>query len=184
MHKKVRLLTCAAATAFGLTLAAPVAAQSPDDPGVSTDDEPRISLTLSPAHLVLPVAEGAFEYRLGQFSVVGILGLGSSDSVAVFEIGGQGRYYVVGDFRHGMNVGGELLLMSGVDNVRGVTVSAGGMQLGAFAGYKYVADFGLTVDINAGLSLYTTRIATRGANDDRPQTGAGVLLNGNVGWSF
>ena len=77
------------------------------------------SLTISPIHLFLPVVELTGEARVhdkvgvaliagaGKYSDPNVTGI----SATVYEAGGQVRVYVIGDFRHGMQLGGELLYL-------------------------------------------------------------------------
>ena len=72
------------------------------------------SLTFSPVHLVRgPLLEltGEFEsFHDFSLAVIGAVGFWSwESSTRVFEAGGQVRYYLIGSFDHGLQIGGEFL---------------------------------------------------------------------------
>src|SRR5687768_4310361 len=70
----------------------------------------RFSLTMSPVHLALPVVELTGEFRLlDKLGVAAVAGAGNSSGIFVGEAGAQIRYYLIGTFIHGMQVGGEIL---------------------------------------------------------------------------
>jgi len=160
--------------------------------------EKTISITLSPIHLAFPIVEVTGEYALApQFGVAGIFGYGSmtvdnssgkSVKMPVLELGGQAAYYVLGSFRHGMQLGGELLWIKvSPPKDQGVTVAANGVAAGPFLGYKWVADFGLTLFIQGGYEFLFAQAKATDATGREIQSSAdgGVpLLNLNLGWSF
>ena len=146
------------------------------------------SLTISPLHLFLPVVEVTGEARVhdnvgialiagaGKYSDPNVTGI----SASVWEAGGQVRVYVIGDFRHGMQLGGELLYLHLSDT--SISATGQGLALGPFLGYKFMIDAGFTVDVQLGFEYVTARAssgtATAGGKTVIP------LLNANVGWSF
>jgi hypothetical protein len=149
------------------------------------------SLTISPIHLTFPILELTGEARLAdRFSVAGIFGVGKIsdtdkatgikiDATAV-ELGGHVRYYALGDFRHGMQVGAEVLYLHLADSR--LVVKGEGVAIGPFIGYKYTADIGFTFDTQVGVEYVGARASstTASASDS-----AWIpLLNLNVGWSF
>ncbi len=164
--------------------------------GKDVVDRP-ISITFSPIHLALPVFELTGEYAINpQIGLAGILGvgqasvkdsLGNKESFSVFEAGASFRYYVLGTFRHGMQLGLEALYLSvegEVDNAVGI---GRGMSVGPFVGYKFIASFGLTVDIQGGIAY--TLIGAEASNDSGDSASASqdetlAILNLNFGWSF
>src|SRR6185369_10478727 len=121
----VSLSSIAASIVTSAATSTPVRAQEAPPPppmpadGAATvaEDAPAhprriVSLTISPLHLTLPVLELTGEYRaLDKLGVAVIAGVGrytdNNLSAAAYEAGAQVRYYVVGDFRHGMQVGAE-----------------------------------------------------------------------------
>jgi len=146
------------------------------------------SLTVSPIHLTLPVVELTAEARVHDkigIAVIGGAGKYSDPNVSgisatVFEAGAQIRYYVIGDFRHGMQLGGELLYLHLYDDR--VAISGEGLAVGPFIGYKIMIDAGFTFDAQVGFERITARADGNGstANDKTIIP----LLNLNVGWSF
>lgn len=146
------------------------------------------SLTISPIHLFLPVVELTGEARVhdkvgialvggaGKYSDPNISGI----SATVIEAGGQVRAYVIGDFRHGMQVGGEVLYVHLNDDR--VAISGEGLAIGPFLGYKIMIDAGFTFDAQVGFEHISARASssTSTAND----RSFIPLLNLNVGWSF
>jgi len=109
----------------------------------------------------------------------------------IWEAGAQGRYYVLGDFEHGMNLGVEGrylgVTQSATDGVQTVSASAGGFGFGPFIGYKVAMNVGFTfdatlgamhVDVKAEGSSSTGKTATASDSKWLP------TLRLNVGWSF
>ena len=81
-------------------LVLPSVAQAKDD------NERKVSVTVSPLHLVVPMVELTGEFRLDdKVGLAAIGGVGSSAGVALWELGGQARYYFLGDFADGLLVG-------------------------------------------------------------------------------
>lgn len=148
-----------------------------------------VSLTFSPFHLLLPVFEVTGEVRAGERIGVAIIGgYGSiSDRIArwhVYEVGGQFRYYAIGDFNQGFQVGAEVLhvgVSSDATNIR-VAGAGNGVAAGPFVGYKLTAWGGFTFDVQGGLQ-YMFAIAS---SDGESAEGRAIipLLNLNLGWSF
>jgi hypothetical protein len=190
--------TCVA-IAF-LALAAPVRAASNGPEQVTTEvSHPRrvFALTISPLHLASPIVELTGEVRaLDKLGVAVIAGAGkiSADatpttpkiSAAAYEAGLSVRYYLLGDFRHGLQLGAEALYIHVSDEIETVSASAKGLAVGPFAGYKYTTDIGFTFDGQLGFQ----RVGLIGeAHDATTATSHEEskfipLLNLNVGWSF
>jgi hypothetical protein len=138
------------------------------DAGASdkTVDDFSESITISPLHLAYLTLEGTFEYKLGRRIGLGVIaGIGYPGEL-LSEGGVTFRWYPVGDFRGGMQVGAEALVADATYTV---------LTAGPFIGGKYIFDFGLTLDGQAGPQVLTS---TQGV------TSFGLLLNLNVGWSF
>lgn len=159
-------------------------------PAPPPPEHPRrvFSLTISPIHLLLPVVELTGEARVhDKVGVALIAGAGkytdpnvSGISATVYEAGAQVRVYVIGDFRHGMQVGGELLYLHLNDDR--VAISGEGLAVGPFLGYKIMIDAGFTFDAQLGFEHISARAEGSGATaNDRTFI---PLLNLNVGWSF
>jgi len=172
-------------------------AEEPDAPSIraeSADDHPRrvFSLTMSPLHLFLPVVELTGEARVAdKLGIAGIAGAGkvSDDSASgtkltagVWELGAQVRYYLFGDFRHGMQLGAELLYMHLSSSE--LAVSGAGVAVGPFAGYKIITDIGFTFDAQLGVEYVAARAETNDLARKASDHSFIPLLNLNVGWSF
>ena len=145
--------------------------------------EKSFSLTISPFHLAMPVleltAEKAVSPKLG---IAGIAGFGSvpvennlgeKKSIPILELGGQLDYYVVGSFRHGMQVGAEAVWIKVfIPDDEGVVVSANGIAVGPLLGYKWAARFGLTFMVQGGYQCCSRRRRVRmrrGTKSNRPR---------------
>lgn len=109
---------------------------------------------------------------------------GFTDDLTVWEAGAQLRWYALGSFRHGLQLGAELLYVhaSGDLLLSDDEATASGAALGPFVGYKYAANFGLTVDVQAGAQYLA--VAGDDEMDEDADSGVIPLLNLNVGWSF
>lgn len=130
--------------------------------------------------------------RLGLAAVLGG-GKVTSDSLGapkvtanVWEAGVQGRYYVVGDFRHGMQLGGEALYIHASADREGTSAFVNGFSLGGFVGYKVMADVGFTFDTQLGYQLIGlgAKASDGTTTASESQKEGSLLLNLNVGWSF
>ncbi|HSD87517.1 MAG TPA: hypothetical protein VLB44_08375, partial [Kofleriaceae bacterium] len=147
--------------------------------------------------LIIPVVEFTVEYRvMDQLGVSIELGggkrtisTGGTDvSGTELEGGAQVRYYLLGDFHKGLELGAEILdehvkfdepLPAGVAGA-----AAGGVTVGPFAGYKIATHAGFTFEAQLGARYLAV---------DPPVTGQGAptidsrwlpLLHLNIGWSF
>jgi hypothetical protein len=154
---------------------------------------PTFSLTFSPLHLLLPVVELTGELRVhDKVGVALVVGAGKiSDTVSnvkltasVVEVGAQLRGYVVGDFRHGMQLGAEVLYLH--LSTTDVSARGAGVAVGPFLGYKYVAPIGFTVDVQLGVEYVAARATATDGSQSASNSNSTVipLLNANVGWSF
>jgi hypothetical protein len=162
-----------------------------------------VSLTFSPAHLINPVVELTGEFKAHEQWGAALIGGAGTVTVEdpilgdvifdVWEVGGQLRYYALGDFDHGMQVGAEVLYASAsTDNLNGsrVTLSGNGVSVGPFLGYKIATDVGFTFDAQLGYSRIGIG-APEAKNEETGETAQGEgssewepLVNLNVGWSF
>jgi len=152
---------------------------------------PSFSLTISPLHLFLPVVELTGEIRAAdKVGVAAILGAGRySDttngvrvSASVYEAGAQFRYYVLGDFRHGMQLGAELLYLHLSDD--NLSIRGAGVAVGPFVGYKVTADGGFTFDVQLGVEVVGAHAESDSRDAGASDSSVIPLLNVNLGWSF
>jgi len=150
-----------------------------------------VSFTFSPIHLILPVVEVTAELRLApRIGVAAIAGVGSithlGDKYTVLEAGAQLRFYALGSFQQGLEVGLETLYVgvSG-DNLQDTKISgaAAGLAMGPFIGYKYIAPMGLTLEVQAGASYAVIHADTSNGGSSQSQD-IFPLVNLNAGWSF
>jgi hypothetical protein len=170
---------------------APAAAEQPPPRRV-------VSVTISPFHLFAPIveltAEGRAHDKVG-VALIGGAGKISQDetttapaiTASVLEIGLQGRYYLLGDFRHGLQLGAEALYLHlGDVNVDAVSAYADGIAVGPFLGYKYTADIGFTFDGQLGFQRVGLAAEAKGNGQTASSRDSDyiVLLNLNVGWSL
>lgn len=133
-------------------------------------------------------------------ALIGGAGMTSTKSAIVgeqhfmaWEVGGQFRYYLLGDFDHGLQVGGEVLYVDVYDEAAdSYTGNASrvrkAMGVAPFAGYKVATKLGFTFDAQLGIQrrfilaeAHQTASGSSVSDDDnawRP------ILNLRVGWSF
>lgn len=170
-------------------------AQAPGGPAVQQEAAPAhtMSITLSPIHLGIgPIVEVTGEWRAApKIGAAGILGFGKYEPpddpnvFDVFEAGASLRYYVLGDFSGGLQLGFEALYVKlSTDSVNGSNVSAigNGLSLAPFIGYKAIWS-GFTFDGQIGASFLAVSAEADNGETAEDQD-VGVLLNLNVGWSF
>lgn len=130
-----------------------------------------VSVTVSPIHLAFPMVELTGEFALSdKGSAAAIVGIGETQGVSVWEVGGQGRYYFLGNFSRGVGFGGEVLYVGASSG----GYSASGAAVGPFVAGKYAFGFGLTGDLALGAQV----VGIGGTSGVIP------LININVGWSF
>jgi hypothetical protein len=168
---------------FALALALLDTASASDKPPY----DKHVSITFSPVHVFLATAEVTGEGRvLDKLGVAGILGVGVPSGVTTVEVGASGRYYVVGSFDPGMQLGAELLYVHASLREGGVVATGDAGAFGPFVGYKIAARFGLTFETQLGVQY---RVVSARVTEGAPSTTASddgliALLNLNLGWSF
>jgi hypothetical protein len=188
----IAIVTISASNAFAET---PMVEKTDDDV------QHNYSITVSPFHLVLPVIELTGEYRVAdKIGVAGMLGagqvtvkeLGTDEelSFTVFEVGAGARYYLIGSFIHGMQLGTELqyIHVSTDDAYDDVSGFASGGSVGAFAGYKIATNVGFTFEFQLGAQyIFVGAEAESDSTGEKvsdSDTAAGPLLNLQFGYSF
>jgi hypothetical protein len=182
----------ASATAPGAAPEAPGGA-APEAPGGAAPaiaQAPTVAITISPVHLGVPMAEVTTEVRVAdKLGIAAILGVGSfrdkatDMTVNLFEGGVSARYYVLGTFRKGLQLGAEALYLKADTDASNIDVKAAGLSLAPFVGYKWTHSTGFTFDGQLGAAFVVARAkAETGqmAGDSR----IGPLLNLNLGYSF
>jgi len=159
-----------------------------------------LSVTVSPVHLLFPMLEGTVEYRLGpRLGLAGVAGLGSisvesgadSTRFVAVEAGASVRYYPLGSFQGGLQVGAEALYvyLAVDESTTSVVVSGAsdGLSLGPFVGYKWTGRSGFTFDGQLGLAVaayHAHAEDSAGGSSSADSSSVFPLLNLNVGWSF
>jgi hypothetical protein len=171
-------LVVAAGLALALAPAGASAEEAADAPAAATT----WSVTTNLGFLILPVFNGAAEYRLGDSSSASVhagigrvtidLPFGDDSTNTVFHVGGAYHHYLLGGFRHGLALGGD---------VRYVNAGSGkllnvenAVAIGPFVGYKKIFDLGFTIDLRLGAQI------AFGEADAL----ISPLLHAGVGWSF
>ena len=188
-----RLLITALGTALAATWAPSAFAQpGPESPTLTAPapDEPMVSVTMSPIHLVIPMLELSAEVRiLPRFGVAVIAGGGATrikqtdELIKLVEGGISPRYYVWGSFRRGLQVGAELLYLHAIaDDFTGATISASGLSVSPYVGYKWTHRSGFTFEAQGGVSILAIR--GEGQMTSSSSTEVGPLVNLQVGWSL
>lgn len=159
------------------------------------------ALTVSPLHLIVPMLELTGELRLGEdFGVAAVLGFGRlSDEVTradgtlederltIYEGGAQLRYYLLGNFEQGLQIGVEgLYVYVDRDEDETLDASAEGLTVGGFLGYKYTAGGGFTAEAQVGMGYLVVdgRGEASGETTRESDEDTVPLLNINLGWSF
>lgn len=177
-------------------------------PALEVEEELRdVAVTLAPANLMFGVVKLNGELRVrDEWGLQVSLGAGSFKSVAVREAGGQLRWYAIGDFDHGMQVGLEVMyidLQFDLEelNDAGVPVEAeAGLvatAVGPFVGYKIAFDGGFTLEAQLGIQRYGAKAHAGfdlsrlheeldGVSATLAKEGSFYLplTNVNLGWSF
>jgi hypothetical protein len=145
-----------------------------------------------------PIAELTGEFAVSpKFGLAAIAGVGSIQGefpdasgqvqkkpFSAFELGASGRYYVLGNFDHGMQLGAELLYIHVTVQGEQVSGTGAGVVVGPFVGYKVSADFGLTFDSQLGFQVAAVDAEAKsgGVSSSANKPGVIPLLNLNVGW--
>lgn len=156
------------------------------------DVQHQVSITISPIHLVQPIVELTGEYCLAdKIGAALILGGGSVSSdnsnYTAIEAGAQFRYYVLGTFIHGLQVGAEVLylyLSNSGDSA--IEASGDGLAVGPFLGYKIATNLGFTFEMQGGVQyLFASAKAESGSVSATAEDSNIIpLVNINLGWSF
>jgi hypothetical protein len=152
------------------------------------DAGPSASLTFSPLHLALPLVEVTAEYNVARhtgIAVIGGVGKVTSGNVtaSAYEAGGQLNYYLLRNFS-GLHAGVEAMYMH-LDNVNiDSSVTAGGLSIGPYLGYKVAASFGLTLIAQLGVDFLAAKASSTMSTQTVHDRTVFPLLNLNLGWSF
>jgi hypothetical protein len=184
-------------------------------PGQLQPGEHRFSLLLSVVHpLAFSIYDASGEFRLGrQAGLALVVGVGSAslkqfykslpdERARVWEGGMQVRFYPLGTFDHGLQVGAEIVYLTGSAQTTGtitsdadpsmsytgpLTAKGSGFKVGPFVGYKLVLPVGLTLAAQIGVDYLSLKGLAKEANGNT-KTGdaktALLLADAGLGWSF
>ena len=183
----------------------PAPEETPERPATPEMSRPNWTVMWAPLRLIAGVAEFTGEYRI-QDKLGVSLQLGGGPRKVKFavpggtvsvpgtevEAGVQARYYLVGSFTHGMEVGAEFLyerikfdepLPPGI-----LAASAGGGALGAFGGYKIATRVGFTFEGQFGYHYVVIMPPVTGMTGNGTRIGSdsrgSIYLRLNIGWTF
>ena len=158
-------------------------------PAAADGADPRVAVTASPLHLFVPMAEVTVEARVAPRLGVAVIGgvgafhdAATDERIRLFEGGASARYYVLGSFRHGLQLGAEALYVHADATADATAVQAAGLGLAPFVGYKWTHRTGFTVDAQLGVSFMAVHADAAGASAEARDVGP--LLNLNLGYSF
>lgn len=173
-----------------VTQTAPVVA--PQTQATTSLPDVSAALTISPFHLVAGMLEVTAEFGLDPKSSVAAIagaGLTTSSGVALleFEVGGQYRKYLTGDWRSGFHVGAEGLgIMSMLGSTGGASASLIDIRLLPMIGGKHTFGSGFTLEGQFGAGYRFVMGAIRGPGGSVAGAGTGptATFNINAGWSF
>ena len=134
------------------------------------DDAHTITLSISPLYLMVPMIELTAEFRVEDtrsWTVFGGVGRWGSDPI--YDVGGQVREYVLGDFDDGINLGAEVMY----SNVNWTGKYDKNVAFGPFVGGKI------------SISLFTVELQGGGhVVIDRDSIQLAPLINFTTGISF
>ena len=152
--------------------------------------DPNISLTFSPLHLFVPMAELTAEIRVSHRVGVALIGgVGTfrdpdtNGRISLVEGGASARYYAAGSFRTGLQLGFEALYAHAFTDVMNIDVKAAGLALSPFAGYKWTHSSGFTLEGELGASYMVAR-AHAETGQMAEKKAYGPMLNLQLGYSF
>ena len=156
----------------------------------ATPSDPRVAITVSPLHLFVPMAEVTAEVRADHklgIAVIGGVGTfhdpDTNARISLVEAGASARYYALGSFRTGLQLGAEVLYVHGFTDAMNIEVKAAGLAVSPFAGYKWTHSSGLTLEGQLGASYMAVR-AKAETGQMAEKSKLGPLLNLQIGYSF
>ncbi|HEY5921701.1 MAG TPA: hypothetical protein VIV11_08520 [Kofleriaceae bacterium] len=156
--------------------------------GVAAAEGEKVTLSWSPIHLVLPVVEVEVEYNLAPNLGAGlILGAGrvtSTDgtvTATAYEVGGQFNYYFMRPFS-GLHGGVEAVYLTVGDVEQDSSVTANGLTVGPYVGYKVQTAIGFAFIAQLGVQYLAVKAESSTAMASQKELAP--LLNLNIGWSF
>lgn len=116
-------------------------------PVEARDPRPRGLSVVAELDMPSPIVNVGLEVAVSRrFTVAGRLGLGVHDTLALYDMAGEARGYVLGDFDGGLFVGGGI----GRTNVTPETFGPEAYTAEVFTGGKYTHRSGFTIQGSAG----------------------------------
>jgi len=181
-----------------VTTASAVAQTDTAAPQPPSDDR-AVTVMWAPLRAIFGLAEFTGEYRVHDKVGVSLM-LGGGRRTEEFENmvrmsgtelegGLQGRYYLLGSFTHGMELGAELqeeyVKFDEPLPPNVAAVAAGGMTVGAFAGYKIATRIGFTFEGQLGARYLVMEPQAQGVGMPMiTQSKWMPMLHLNAGWTF
>jgi hypothetical protein len=145
--------------------------------------EPQTTVMVEPLMLVIGMVDSTIEVEpTHHVGLAAIAGYGKPMlGASLYDIGAQGNYYLQRNFA-GFHLGGELRMLWGDFSLPFVTDSSSMSTsreriVGAYAGYKWIASYGLSAVLQLGVG----HIDVRGPD---PMSKVIPVANLNAGWSF
>jgi hypothetical protein len=173
-------------------------AHAADEKAEKAEKARDVSVTISPLHLLMPLAEVDVEARLGDFLGLAVLGgigqvsvedsLDREQDFAAYEVGVRFIGYPLEPFES-LQVGAEVLWVKvSSDELQGGSVqgAASGVAAGPFLGYKLITRGGFTLFVEGGVEYMFIRAEASDATETQREEDSRwiPLLNANLGWSF
>ena len=157
-------------------------------------------MTLSINPLLLAHPDGPFYQASAEFKAsdewgAAFLGgygaMATEEDVAyeMYEVGGQFDYYALGDFDHGLQLGGQLVYR-GADGDVAPELTSSGVRVGPFVGYKIITELGFTFNGQVGVQYNSAQDRPSAERESimakvtNTEEAWGPLVRLNVGWSF
>jgi hypothetical protein len=155
---------------------------------LTRDWNPRTTIGFSPFDLVHPIVRVQTEIRVAKDGGMAVqFGAGEVDNKFALAVGAQYSWYAIGDFEHGMQVGG-IAMYSSASNALTTRGSVGrGVAMGPVIGYKYVAPFGFSMAATTGpLLLRFVNETPAPPSGTYIESGFGIGIYATVwmGWTF
>jgi hypothetical protein len=157
--------------------------------GEGTEDSKNaVTISMSPVHLIFPMLEAEVEFKAHPRIGVGLILAGGrvSDkdrtvSATAYEIGAQFNYYLLKPFA-GLHLGVEGLWLTAGDVMQDSSITAQGLAIGPYVGYKVQTGLGFAFIAQGGVSYLAVKAESSTAMASESKVSP--LLNLNVGWSF
>ncbi len=162
-------------------------------PQMLAADEPAVATTTSPLLLFVPMAELTTEFRVTpRFGIAAIAGIGrfrersTNAPVSLYEGGASLRYYALGSFRKGVQLGFEAIYIHATTTSMTVNVRAAGLGVAPFVGYKWTHGSGFTLEGQIGATFMAARANAQSGSTmaSEEDSKVGPMLNLQAGYSF